>query len=168
MKTWIVPTTNVLDTVELIHNIIEEEKTKPAIRGLALKLIRNLPENNQLAEIRKLFYFVRDNIRFVKDVEGIETLQYPENTIKWKGGDCDCKMILLGSLLASIGHKVRFAIYKINNPHKYDHINIQVYLKRKGKWLTLDPTRKSRPLGWSPKKFFDRRVIDFKKGGIIT
>lgn len=167
MKTWICHGTNILDTVRLIYNIIEEQKASPKIRGLALRLIKNCPENNQLAEIKALFYYVRDNIRFVRDTYNLETLQYPENTIKWKGGDCDCKVILLGSLLSSIGNRIRFSIYKINNPIEFDHINLQVYLRKKGRWLTLDPTKQVKPFGWKPKKFINQKIIDFRKGGLI-
>ncbi len=167
MTSWIIPGIDVLDTVRLIHNIIEEEKTNSKIRGLALKLIKELPENNQIAELKALFYFVRDNVRFVRDVYNLETLQYPENTIKWGGGDCDCKMILLGSLLSAIGNRIRFVIYKINSPNEFDHINIQVFLRNQGKWLTLDPTKKSRPFGWQPDKFFNKKIIDFRKEDIL-
>ena len=164
MKSSIIYGTNVLDTVRLIHNIIEEEKTKPFIRQLGLKLIKGVKEDNQTGEIKKLFYYVRDKIRFTRDVQGIETLQYPENTANWGGGDCDCKTILLGALLKTIGNKIRFSIYKINNPDKFDHINLQVFLRRSNKWFTLDPTKKSKPFGWKPENFFDQKIIDFRKG----
>lgn len=167
MKVCITPTTNVLDTLEIMHNIIEDQKIKPSIRRKALQLIKNLPEGNQLAEIKKLFYFVRNKIRFVKDIYGIETLQYPMNTILMKGGDCDCKITLLGSLLTTIGNKIRFVIYKIKSPDDFDHINLQVFYNKGNKWLTLDPTRRSKPFGWTPKRFFDRKIIEFKKGGEI-
>lgn len=167
MKSYIVPGADVLDTVTMINNIIEEQKIKPEIRAKALKLIQGIPEDDQMGEIKRLFEYVRKNIRFTRDVQGIETLQYPENTMKWGGGDCDCKVILLGSLLSAIGHKIRYSIYKITNPVKFDHINLQVFLRKRNKWLTLDPTKKSKPFGWKPDNFFDQRIIDFKKGGLI-
>ncbi len=53
---------------------------------------------------KKLHRFVRDNIRYIKDIRDVETVAYPDITLQQGQGDCDDKSVLLASLLESIGH----------------------------------------------------------------
>lgn len=109
----------------------------PAIREQALSLTRHLPEKSALSEIEALFVFVRDEVRYIKDVYGVETLSTPERLLKDMQGDCDDKSTLLGSLLLSIGYPVRFVAMSPDNQN-YTHVFPQVKLGRK--WLTLETT----------------------------
>jgi hypothetical protein len=62
-----------------------------------------------LGELGTLHAFVRDYVRYVRDVEGVETLQTPVQTLAVLSGDCDDKAMLLNALAASIGFETRFA-----------------------------------------------------------
>ena len=46
------------------------------------------------AELRCLHAFVRDHVRYVRDIEGVETLQTPIQTLNVLAGDCDDKSML--------------------------------------------------------------------------
>lgn len=114
------------------------------VRGKALQLTskgfggpRGLPQKDDAGEARRLFAFVRDQIRYVKDPEGAEMLHPPEWVLVQGAGDCDDKSILLASLLLSIGHTPRFIAVAFE-PDVFSHVWVQDYLG--GVWVDLETT----------------------------
>ena len=114
------------------------------IRGLALELTtagfgtnRGLPQKDFAGEARRLFVFVRDKIRYVKDIDGVETLHPAEWVLRLGAGDCDDKSILLAALLLSIGHTPRFIAVAFQ-PDEYSHVWVQDYLNNG--WIDMEPT----------------------------
>jgi transglutaminase-like putative cysteine protease len=81
--------------------------------------------------------FVRDKIRYTKDVVGVETIQSPDMTLKLRTGDCDDKSILIASLLLSIGHPCRFVVV---GPEKNVYSHVYVETKIGNKWLPVETT----------------------------
>jgi len=56
-----------------------------------------------VGEIRSIFDWVRRNIRFFKDIDGVETLRTAREILTIRGGDCDdINAVLLPSLLLTI------------------------------------------------------------------
>jgi transglutaminase-like putative cysteine protease len=96
-----------------------------------------LPQKDEVGEARRLFVFVRDQIRYVKDPDGAEMLHPPEWVLVQKAGDCDDKAILLASLLLSIGHTPRF-IAMAEEWDLFSHVWVQDYLD--GGWVDLETT----------------------------
>jgi transglutaminase-like putative cysteine protease len=126
------------------------------IRGLALKLTNGgfgtrsgLAHKDFAGETRRLFTFVRDEIRYVKDIDGVETLHPADWVLGLRAGDCDDKAILLSALLLSIGHTPRFKAVAFTED-EYSHVWLQDYLEPD--WVDLEPTElfpfgQSIPLG---------------------
>jgi transglutaminase-like putative cysteine protease len=115
-----------------------------AIRGLALQLTNRgfgtstgLAQKDFGGEARRLFEFVRDKIRYVKDIDGIETLHPAEWVLSIGAGDCDDKSILLSALLLSIGHTPRFVAVAFA-PDEFSHVWVQDYVS--GGWVDLEAT----------------------------
>lgn len=131
-------------TLDLMRQLTRQGFTSPAIRGLALKLTNKgfgapggLASKDFTGEARRLFTFVRDQIRYVKDPDGAEFLHTPEWVLKIGAGDCDDKAILLAALLLSIGHTPRFIAVAFE-PDNFSHVWVQDYLN--GKWVDLEAT----------------------------
>ncbi|MBW3015035.1 transglutaminase-like domain-containing protein [Candidatus Woesearchaeota archaeon] len=57
----------------------------------------------KMCQMKALYYFVRDNVKYVNDPKSREYFQTPESTLYVKSGDCDDKSILLVGLLKAIG-----------------------------------------------------------------
>ncbi|MFW9874959.1 MAG: transglutaminase family protein [Candidatus Thorarchaeota archaeon] len=131
-------------TLALMSGLKDVGKKTVPIRQTALSLVSHLPQKDFKNEVYKIFSFVQNNIRYVKDVHNVETLQTPVNTLLFKQGDCDDKSVLLASLLESIGHKTRFKAIGLA-PNKYSHVYVQVFVN--GKWVSLDATEPNQ-LGW--------------------
>lgn len=115
------------------------------VRNLAVSLTtegfwdgRGLQQKDFAGEARRLLAFVRDDIRYVRDISGVETLHDPVTLLKIGAGDCDDKAILLASLLLSIGFDdVRF-IAAAFATDEYSHVWLQTSIY--GKWVDLEPT----------------------------
>lgn len=136
----------IVATLHLMRRLVQENKKALIIRTTALFIVQDLPQKDYVGEVSEIFQYVRDGIRYVKDVAGVETLQYPQITLQLQQGDCDDKSTLLAALLESIGHKTRFKAIGFS-PGKFSHVFVQVLLG--GEWVSLDPTM-DHPIGWQP------------------
>lgn len=142
-------------TLKLMRGLVRKYKADLSIRLLAQKITRKLPEKNYTLEAVYIHAFVRDKIRYVKDVNGIETLQTPVNTIKIGSGDCDDKSILVASLLESIGHPTRFIACGFL-PDTFSHVFVQTKIGTK--WIGVETTEKW-PLGRFPPNIVNKLIV---------
>lgn len=127
-----------------MRELVRGGRKNPTVRQLAVALTRNLQQKDWYGEILALFEFVRDKIRYVKDVRTVETLHTPVMVLENGQGDCDDKTVLLASLLESLGHKTRLVAIGFA-PEKYSHVYPEVFLN--GKWISLETTEPVE-LGW--------------------
>lgn len=107
------------------------------VRSKALELTRGLLQKDYKAEACACLEWVRDHVRYVRDIRGIETVHDPETLLHLMAGDCDDKSILLASLLESIGHRTRFIAVSYT-PGQFSHVWVQDYIR--GQWVDLEPT----------------------------
>jgi len=135
-------------TLRAMRKITHTYKTAPAVRELAMHLTSNLPEKNWSLQAAAVHAFVRDRIRYTRDVRGVETLQTPIQTLRLGQGDCDDKSMLVAALLESIGHPTRFVAVGFT-PGTFSHVFPQT--KIGGKWVTLETTE-AWPMGRGPQK----------------
>lgn len=143
------------ETLRLMRDMANRYKTDMQVRGVALDLVRGLAPRDWVGEVKALFEYVRDSIRYVRDIAGVETLQTPPTTIELEAGDCDDKSTLLASLLASIGHESRFVAVGYRTLGAFQHVYVEALLN--GKWVPLDATV-PREFGWSPRPPLTRMV----------
>jgi transglutaminase-like putative cysteine protease len=114
-----------------IRNLAVELTTAGFLNGTGLQ------QKDFFGEARRLLAFVRDDIRYVKDTDGVELLHDPVTLLQTGAGDCDDKAILLAALLGSIGHQTRF-VAMAQQPDFYGHVWLQDNLN--GQWVDLEPT----------------------------
>lgn len=131
-------------TVRKMRELVNMCKVDPFIIQKATGIIYMVPQHDELSELRALFEFVRDHIRYQRDVVGIETLADPRMTLRRQVGDCDDQAALLGALLESVGCPVRFVIAGYNGPHA-EHVYLQALVR--GDWISCECTEMV-PLGW--------------------
>lgn len=142
-------------TLEYMRRFVNEYKTHPAIRETALSLTKSLPQKDFNGEIRALFNFVQNHIRYIKDVYDVETIQTPIKTLEYGQGDCDDKSSLLAALLESIGHKTRFKAVGFA-PGQISHVLLEV--EQFGQWVSLETTEPV-ALGWSPPQVREQILV---------
>jgi len=137
-------------TLEMMRRAALAARVNPAIRELAVRLTNDLRDEDFRSEIERLFLFVRDQIRYVQDINDVETVQTPDYTLALGAGDCDDKATLLAALLESIGHPARFAALGFA-PDQFEHVLVETRLGRG--WLSLETTPvngQPAALGWYP------------------
>jgi len=129
-----------------MRQFVEQYKTHPVIFRLSRELTAHLPQKDFTNEIKALYNYVRDSIRYVRDINGVETIQTPVKTLEFGTGDCDDKATLLAALLESIGAETRFNAMGFRKNH-ISHVSLQV--KNGGKWVNLETTEPV-DMGWLP------------------
>lgn len=144
-------------TLQTMRHIVAAWKTAPRIRQLAMDITRQCG-GDAMCEVQTLHRYVRDRIRFVRDVADVETLHTPELTLSNGAGDCDDQSILLASLLESIGHRTRFVAVDTGNPPRYSHVYTEVMMPTPPHaWLPAETTEPW-ALGDGP-RFVRRRMV---------
>ena len=138
-------------TLALMKRLVQQYRKDITIRNLAASLVGNLRQKDFNGEIKTLHAFVRDSIRYLKDIHGVETIQTPLVTLQNRFGDCDDKSTLLATLLESIGHPTRFVAVGFRNPGEYSHVYVETRSGNRVSWIPLETTENV-PAGWAPKK----------------
>ena len=137
----------IFETLALMRRMVNEFKTHPDMRQAALNVTFMTPAQNDCAEVEALFNFVRDCIRYTKDVYQVETLATPDKTMAMRVGDCDDMTVLLATLLESIGYATRFVIEGYQDGMGWEHVYLEACLY--GDWVPLDATEQV-AMGWKP------------------
>lgn len=143
-------------TLKIMRRVIRKYKAALTIRLLAQKLTRKLPQKNYTSEARAIHHFVKNRIRYVRDIRGIETIQTPIQTLKLGSGDCDDKSVMVASLLEAIGHRTRLVACGFHRPKNYSHVFVQT--KIGNKWVSVECTEPW-PLGKAPPNITTRLTL---------
>lgn len=93
-------------------------------------------------EARALSEFVRDQIRYVRDIADVETLHDACTIIDQGAGDCDDKCILLAALLLSIGFEHVAFVAVAFAPEEFSHVWLRAYIEGPGPagWVDMETT----------------------------
>ena len=133
--------------LKTMRALINQGKKSIPVRLKAAEIVRNLPPKAWLAEAQKIQRWVRDNIRYTKDIYGVETLHTAEKVLELGYGDCDDKSILVSAMLESVGHPTRLKAVGFSR-NSLSHVYPVVRIK--GKWLPVETTEKEWELGREP------------------
>lgn len=122
-------------------------RTDPAILATARRIIAHVPEKNYWAEADAIQQWVRDNVRYTRDIFDVETLSTPDVTLQVMQGDCDDKALLAGALLQATGHPVRYVAFAFSAPDAFEHVYVETKLGQH--WVGVETTE-AVALGWKP------------------
>jgi hypothetical protein len=149
-------------TISKLRELVHQGMTDQFINRQAMAIVRaaGVREFDFLGEIRAIYEWTRRNIRFFKDIDGVETLRTAREIITVGGGDCDdINATLMPALLGTIGHTVRLVTISSDPqaPEAFSHVYCQVQLPD-GRWLDLDAARRDPAFGKGPQRWFRKRV----------
>jgi len=139
-------------TLGIMQRLAEAGAKDLTVREAALGILRasGIPSHDYRRELEALFRFVRDRIRFTRDVYGVETLQAAGYTLQHQAGDCDDRAVLLAALVRSVGipAALRFRVIATNPgaPSRFTHVYVMARIA--GRDVALDPTYTTTPAGW--------------------
>lgn len=130
------PARNTESTLVIMRFLSYRGRYDPFVKKATLEAIENVRGSDKLGEIQAIDAWLKNNIRFTKDVLGMETLQSAKKTLEIRRGDCDDVAILAGSMLMSIGFPTRFVTIGVKKPS-----HVWTEAKVADKWIVVDPTR---------------------------
>ena len=92
----------------LIAKLIREGSRDFYVRQRAIQIFREAgaPPKDRWGEVCALFHWVRNNVRYTRDIFRVELLHTARRMLELRAGDCDDMTILLGAMLLSTGHPV--------------------------------------------------------------
>jgi len=139
-------------TMKIMWELARFGSKLPEIITLSRELVYHIPteqnKNNYTLEVKAVYEFVKNNIRYTRDILDIETLQSAEVTLNYRSGDCDDHAILSGALLLSLGHPIQFVAVALKNQNweRFCHVFVETRIGRT--WVALDTTIPEKPMGW--------------------
>lgn len=135
-------------TLSIMSRLVRRYKRSVPLRQLALNVIRGVEgRKNFPAQISRIQNYVRSNIQYVKDVNGVETVQTPVRTMDNKAGDCDDQSVLVATLLEAIGHPTRFVAIRLSSGGPFAHVFTET--KVGNRWVSVETTE-NWPIGFVP------------------
>lgn len=75
--------------------------------------------------------------RFTRDPHEIEMFKTAENMLETRAGDCGSKVILLTSLLKSIGHNAKAVVIDTNRDGAFNHAVVLDYVNGRVVFMEL-------------------------------
>ncbi|WP_416864864.1 MAG: DUF3857 domain-containing protein [Imperialibacter sp.] len=136
-----------------IHDLKKED---PSIKGILDSIVN--PEDTELEKVRKVFYWVQDNIKYIAFEQGMRGLiPHPGSyVLNNRYGDCKGMSSIIISMLHQLGIDAKFAwIGSRDLPYKYSQLpspmvdNHMIAAYQHGKdWIFLDATGQYIPFGY--------------------
>lgn len=127
-----------------VKRVLEEvrDNIKQVANFIASK---SCTESDRVCQSKAIYYFVRDEIRYVSDANFHDSLENPLAVLKTGGADCEDMAVLLIALEEAIGNKARLVFVP---SHAYAQISIPNY--KSDQWLNLEGTCKTCKFGELP------------------
>jgi hypothetical protein len=147
-------------TIRAMRGLIDEGKKDPCIHELGAGILRAaaVPAFDWAGEVRSIGEWVHRNVRFTRDVYGKETLHSAREIVRLGIGDCDDFVILICSLLGTIGVKTRIVTISSPrlDPSQFTHVFPEAEVE--DEWIPVDYARRSPEFGVGPDNFCRRRI----------
>ncbi len=144
-------TSGVGRTVRVMRELIDEGSRDPSVITAARQVVMATPSRDQRAEVRALYQWVQDHVRYTADPVYAETmLDAPTmlEQIELEGRvaeDCDGMTVLLGAMLQAIGYPVDLVVESYRPDQLPSHVLLATEVH--GDRLQLDPTIPHLPMG---------------------
>lgn len=145
----------VKQTLMLMRQLARQYKKDLPLRQLALSIVGNLPGKAWAREAAALQKWVQQNIRYVRDIRGVETVHSPDKMLVIRQGDCDDQAVLLAAMLESLGHPTRFVAVGFS-PFAYSHVYVETKIGHS--WIPLE-TINPWPPGRKPPGIIKQMIV---------
>lgn len=140
-------------TLQIMVSVVRKCKATVDMITLANSIVKSCPAKDYTCEAAALQQYVQRTIRYTRDVNNVETIKFPAQTLQMGTGDCDDMAVLLATLAESVGFATRFAAVGLSG-QGFSHVLAQLMIPGQG-WVSAEviPTDSSNtqaPLGWYP------------------
>ena len=137
------------ETLKHMRKLVWDGVRLPAVRDHANLILSGVPGKAWRWQMNQIFNWVRDNITYRLDPNGLETIQRADVTLQLGYGDCDDFCILLSTLLECCGYWTCFRALGFAEPGQYSHVILMAQLEGETPLLQMDATEPQQ-MGWAP------------------
>jgi transglutaminase-like putative cysteine protease len=132
------------ERVALLRKLCWDPKNgirSPVLLPIARRITQGCVARDAICELRAIYRFVVENVRYTGDIAGVDTFSSPLRTLQMGGEDCDGHAVLCAALAICNGFKAKVRITS-NRGVTWDHIYCMVGMPkgRADKWVVLDTT----------------------------
>lgn len=133
----------IYQTAEHMVNLVRQYGNVFYVRQWAERIIESVDARDKMGEVKALYNFVKNNIRYTRDMIDMEYIQEPEYILdkiergETVMGDCDDSTVLLLSLLRSVGFMTQMKLTGYGPSDEYTHVYGEVYMDGRG-WVPVD------------------------------
>ena len=143
-----------MQTLEAMAAIVREQRGKPDLRAFVLReIIGGVSGHNPATQVRRIFEYARDRIRYQRDPFGVEriadiwSILYALDPGTGPEGDCGVKSLFIAACCAAIGIKPFFVVIKQRpGQETFNHVYNAVLID--GQIRYYDATPEDKPAGW--------------------
>jgi hypothetical protein len=135
-----VPNPTLMQVAEWMRRFAHQGKADLEVRRLVEKICADIAPGDYASECLAIYYWAcqPQNLRYMRDIQGVEFLKQPSRLLKTKAGDCDDIATLLAAMLMACGNKCEFVLVGFKRGGPPSHVYVQV-ITPKGKRVALDP-----------------------------
>lgn len=151
-------------TIERMRLKVDEAKKNPEVISLASDIVQSVRERDHRGELEAIVRWVKQNVRYVNDPQGVELIQSPLYTIKRGAGDCDDYSILINSLAAALGYNTAFKTIKADPNYPYEFSHVYSLINIDGKWIPADGSQRHKEVGWDPPSHWGYQIWGYSNG----
>lgn len=119
--------------INQIKKMIREDINHPKIRILAQQITKGYATD--LGKARSIYNWIKQNIYYAREEEGLDLYQRPITTVELGRGDCDDSAALFSSLAGVMGIPVRLKVIA-QDPNLWSHIYPLALTN--GHWIVYD------------------------------
>ena len=135
---------SLLARVKILRGLLWSPKNglqNPIILGIARQVTRGCAGRDAMCELRAIYQFVVENVRYTGDVSNVDTFSAPLRTLQMGGEDCDGHSLINAALAMANGFRAKVRITS-NRGVTWDHIYCMVGMPkgRSDRWVALDTT----------------------------
>lgn len=113
------------------------DSTTEFVLNLRNAICNGLASGDYAGEALACYYWVHQNIRYVRDPQTAEYVRDSKRLVEAGAGDCDDMSVLLAALLIACGNKVSFALVTFRGAPQPSHVFVMLHTP-KG-FVPMDP-----------------------------
>ncbi len=133
--------------LQFLERVNERYLRSPFIREFTVSLMGGMDNNDVMGQAQRVIDFVRSNLTYIRDPVDSEYVISPVKLLQdWQTtgkmfGDCEDHVLLLNSMLGSIGIPTKFVGVKFGNTDVFNHVVSGVEVS--GQLHVVDPCAKN-------------------------
>ena len=108
------------------------------IGRLVERICSTIQPGDYASEVLACYYWVCQNIRYMRDPLDVELLKWPIRVVESGNGDCDDIATLLAAMMMRCGNRCSFVVASLDPSRRPSHVFVVVHTPQNGT-VVLDP-----------------------------